>query len=247
MITTYFDKHCVLLSSSQGLTTGEACSALWFHIPRQQGTRRLLELGVSAFDSFSCYFWLATTGGARSRKVLELKRAFGWWSVPKADVRSTGELVSPDGQTFYSDIAEINAGTMDEFAKLIGRNSFGIDSTLFFLPTGRRIPSDGRFVDGLEKLLLLRIGSSELRASGETIGLVERFVKDVVSSNGVAAVVLRDSNMSTIVVTVGNRFAINGASQFVTGECDDSDWCTIASESEFLGLLDIGVSISAIS
>lgn len=246
MITTYFDKGCKALNSSQDLKIADDCSALWFCAEKGTDLSRFLRFIVSTFNSFVGLFWLAFSGGVGSTKILELKRSFGHWSIVKGDVLSKHDSLDENGGKLYSDIAQIADGAIDAFAAIINRNLFGIDSAIFFLPTGTPLPSND-IAKPLKDLLVKRNAMGVIDEKLLNQGLFEKFIADVVALDGIATVTLRDSNMCTMVVAVGNQFVLGRIAKSMESNSQGGGWQHINSEAEFRSLLDVGVSVSAFS
>ena len=146
----------------------------------------------------------------------------------------------------YSDIAKIRDGNIDAFASIINRNLFGIDSAVFFLPSGDCLQSNN-VAKPLTELLVKRNAMKVIDEGILNQGLVESFITKIVSMDGIATVTLRDSNMSTIVVAVGNQLALSRIAKLMECNSPEEDWKHIVNEEEFNRLLDIGISVSAFS
>ena len=245
MITTYLDKDCKTLKASQGLKLSDDCSALWFCAEKGDDLSCLLRFMISTFNSLSGFFWLAFSGGAGNSKILNMKRAFGQWSIPKSDVVSKHDLFDEDGNKLYSDIAQIKDGNVEAFSPIINRHLFGIDSTLFFLSDADCLLHQN-VAGPLTDLLIRRNSLEVIDEELQSYGFIEDFVAEVVALGGVATITLRDSNMCTMVVAIGNQFALNRTAKSLEKNSLGSDWKHIDNEPEFISLLKVGISISAL-
>ncbi len=246
MITTYFDKGCKKLNSSQNLNLRNDCSALWFCVAKGTDPSRFLRFMASTLSSFRGYFWLAFSGGAGSPKVLELKRSFGHWSIPKADVVSRYDVMDENGNKLYSDIAQISDENIEKLAKIFNRSLFGIDSAVFFLPFGVSMPLNN-IAKPLADLMVDRNAMTKIDESLLNKGLLEGFIDEIVSMDGVATVTLRDSNMSTMVAAVGNQFLLSRIVKLMEDNSPAVLWKHIGNEAEFDQLLNVGVSVTVFS
>lgn len=246
MITTYLDKGCKALNSSQDLKISNDCSALWFCVEKGSDASHFLRFMISTFNSFVGLFWLAFSGGVGSTKILDLKRSFGHWLIAKDDILARNDSLDQNGDKLYSDIAQIGDGSIDAFAAIINRNLFGIDSAVFFLPAGTSLPSND-IVKPLTDLLIKRNAMNVIDEKLLNQGFFEKFIADVVALEGIATVTLRDSNMCTMVVAVGSQFVLGRIAKSMESSSPGDGWQHINSEAEFRSLLGVGVSVSAFS
>jgi hypothetical protein len=108
------------------------------------------------------------------------------------------------------------------------------------------LPSND-IAEPLKDLLVKRSVMGEINEVALNQGLIEKFIAEVVALNGIATVTLRDSNMSTMVVAIGNQIALSRITKSMECKSTVADWKHIVDEEEFGKLLDVGVSVSAFS
>ncbi|MEO1019203.1 MAG: hypothetical protein AAFY56_16160 [Pseudomonadota bacterium] len=206
----------------------------------------MLRFMLSTFHMFKGYFWLASPVGFGNPRVLDIQRAFGRWSISRQDIVSRSDAYAEDGEKLYSDIAVVNDSNLEHLAEISDRNLFGIDSGLFFLPTGVSLPLTG-IVDPLTQLLIKRNSLGVIDNGLRNHGLIEEFVSNVTTLDGVPTIVLRDSNMSTFLLAFGSEFVLNQAVRSNKNRSPDIEWKHVADERHFLSLLDVGVDVSVFS
>ena len=243
MITTYFDKGCAVLRSSQSLALSDGCSALWFCTEKKGDLSHFLRFVSSTFCSLSGFFWLAQSGGAESPRMLDLKRSFGRWGVPKSDLVSKNEFWGANQEKNYSDIVCIRDGNIDALGRILNRNLFGVDSSIFFLPPGR-----GRALNNITRPLVdLLVKRNAMKVIDESLrnqGLLENFIFEVLSLSGVAFVSMRDSNMGTLMAAVGDEANLNEFLMDMQEGFKGDGWRHVVDDAEFDHILMLGVSIS---
>ena len=242
MTTSYFDVGCENLNASQDLKLKSEYSAVWLRPERGDGIALFLEQALEVFNPLDCYFWLASTGGARSPKIVERKGAFGISAVPIQDVIHRHKIMGLNGEVLHSDIAVVRKDNSSSFVSLIERQLFGIDSIMFFLAKEKRNLIDEGVVDALEELLTMRNQLHAVTSVLHDAGLVEGFVDNIVEAGGVATVVLRDSNASMVIAAIGNQFALGRYRRRAEAQS-----VSCIGEEAFVNQLAIGLSISALS
>lgn len=246
MITAYLDKGCKALKSSLDLKLSDDCSALWFCAEKGSDLSRFLGFIVTTFNSFIGYFWLAFSSGTGSPRIREKKRSFGHWSISKRDVVSQHEYLDESGNPLYSDIAKIKAENIDSLATILNRSMFGIDSALFFLPNDVDFTSN----DLAKPLVDLLTKRNKMKVIEENLlnqGLLESYITEILSLGGIATVTVRDSNMCTMVVAVGNKFALSRIGTQLENRPSEADWKLVVNEQEFSHILSVGVSVAVFS
>lgn len=246
MITTYHDKSCKALKSSQNLKLTDNCSALWFCVEKGSDPSSFLKFMVLILNSFIGFFWLASFGGSGSSKMLELKRSFGHWKIPKTDIVSRHDSLDESGNKLYSDVAQITDANIDTLASMLNRNLFGIDSAVFFLPDGASLNSKN-VAKPLVDLLIKRNALKEIDERLLNQGWLESFIAEILSLGGIATITLRDSNMNIMVVAVGDQYTLSRLSKLLEDSTLAADWKHIVNEAEFGRILNVGVSVSAFS
>ncbi|WP_444897338.1 hypothetical protein [Microbulbifer sp. SSSA005] len=221
-------------------------SALWFCAEKESDLSHFLGSIITTFNSFVGFFWLAFSGGTGSPKILERKRSFGHWSISNGDVVSKHDSLDEKGNPLYSDIAQIKTENIDLLAQILKRSLFGVDSALFFLPSDIDYPPND-LAKPLADLLNKRNGMEVIEESVLNQGLLEGYITEIVSIGGIATVTVRDSNMCTMVVSIGNQFALSRVSKQVESKLPEDGWKHIVNEQEFNHVLSVGVSVSAFS
>ena len=238
----YLDKNCNKLVESQGLNLKDRYAAIWFRIEEKGDLQSFPELILSVFSSFFCFCWLASSGGSQSPKVSDIKRGFGQLSISREDVIARNELHTKDGDKLYSDVAVVKESNVELFKSFLSRALFGVDSVLFFLPKNVENIFSSKLISSLESLIVRRLDSKEISQSLNDGDLLENYIDRVVSLDGIATVLLHDSNMSKYIIFVGDEEPIDEVWKKL-GESSVQE----VEEQCFNEGLDIGVSLSVLS
>ncbi len=247
MITTYLDKGCRALKDIQELELDESYSALWFGGEKSDDIQGLLSFLSSVFNSFIGLFWLASSGGYGSSKILDIKRAFGSWQVSKWDVHVKNELYEEDGGKLYSDVAKINKDTIELLAGVCNRQLFGTDSNIFFLPMDTELALLKVHDSTLGELLIKRNAALQIDKTLQDYKFIEKYVDGIVVLGGVATIVMRDANMCMSIVAVGDQLVISRLSQGLNMNCSSGIPHKSISDADFQEQLRVGIRVSSLS
>ena len=124
---------------------------------------------------------------------------------------------------------------------------FGVDSALYFLPASNNLSTTKNILHPLEDLLIKRNKSQVISKDINSTKLIENFFELVIRANGIATVVLTDSNMGMYIVAVGNQFIVNNLWQNLDKTNLDKTKVKKIHETDFLIKVDIGINLSVLS
>lgn len=243
MIEIYSDRECRILNSTLNLKLENEYTALWFCLGKECDSSSFLEFMATAFDSYTGYFWHAFSGGTGSTKILDLKRAFGHWSIPRGDIVSMHDSLDEKGERLYSDIAQVKPDNVSALSKIFNRTLFGVDSTLFFLPVDSPLPTN-TITKPLSDLLVKRNGMGSINERSLNQGYLEEYIKNIMSINGIATMTVRDSNMNTMIIAIGKHASFKAMGFLNKNGVMRSDLARPINEQVFNRKLDVGVSLA---
>jgi len=245
MIKIFYDAACSELKESQQLLLSDSYSAMWVRKADKSDLELSLKFLMRIFRGYQCYIWLASTGGYGSSKIEEFKRAFGSWSFPLQDVCFKSDIYKTDGEKIYSDIARVTEESVEHIVGIMDRQLFGVDSSLFFIKSDNIKPSVENISKYLGGLFIERDKAKDINETLLNTRLLEKYIDQVIMQNGIATIIMKDSDMNVIIVAIGVQEVINSFKIKAQGLRKD-DFGQIVDIEEISDWLKIGVSVSVL-
>lgn len=246
MITSFLDTGCKLLKSSQELQLGECYSAVWVRIENSDEFFAVLRAVLSMSSNGSWYCWFASHGSSSSSRVRHYQRAFGKWGISRKNLVSERDYIDHVGSTLFSDIVRVDRENIDSIYKITNGSRFGIDSNIFFIPDSKNSLVLEKAAKPLTELLMKRSAAEVLGRDASFRTLLLEYIAFVSDIDGLATVVLRDSDMRMILVAIGRGHVLDQQFQSFGGEFPSDELANPVDVLDFAKLLSMGVSISVL-
>lgn len=167
---------------------------------------------VNSFIPYTCVLWCILCDNTFALpQVNDYRRSFGDWKNIKKNTFSR-KNVCIHSKKYYSDLSFLTESECSEGEHFFCRNFFGLDSTLSFMPNINDIYSGFQY---LERNWILRTQETSIFPSKERQENINKYTSEIVNQNGVAGLVVEDTECCKSLILIGQDKILVDLLQFL--------------------------------